>query len=233
MQYIISSRGRPIGTTELDFARLPSAAELGFAHMLDATRSGWFHPNSLGETLMPNVALQHQAVRAFVSRNVRADGESIVHPEFLGSSRFADLAEAFHRVEAMELALHHADGTLIPTVQIGIQDTEQLRELGRWHALHAEPDPGIDEEEDDAEWDLDAELALAGDLELPSGSWEPSSDEEDDFDLDEIIERANESFRPAELLPEVRSAGGRSNDKARRLPRYQVHVELVDANAIP
>ena len=211
MQYIISSRGRPIGTTELDFARLPGAAELGFAHMLDATRSGWFHPNSLGETLMPNIALQHQAVRAFVSRNVRADGQSIVQPEFRNSSLFADLAEAFHRVEAMELTLHRAGGALIPTVQIGIQDTEQLRELGRSHALHAELDPTTDDAE--AEWDLDIELAMADDLELPAGGWEPTDDAEDDFDLDEIIAREYEKLADS--------------------PRYQVHVELVDANAIP
>jgi hypothetical protein len=211
VRYIISSRGRPIGTTELDFARLPSAAELGFAHMLDAIRSGWFHPNSLGETLMPNVALQHRAVRAFVSRNVRADGQSIVQPEFRSSSLFGDLAEAFHRVEAMELTLHRTGGALIPTVQIGIQDTEELRELGRSHALHADLEPAIDQ--DEMEWDPEVDLARAGDPELPSGSWEPSDDADDDFDLDEIVRQAYE--------------------KLADLPRYQVHVELVDPSAIP
>ena len=113
MQYIISSRGRPIGTTDLAFTRI-----------LDASRSGWFHPNSLGETLMPSVALLLPAMRAFVCRNGRdADGQPILAPHFRSSSMFADLAEAFHRIEALELTLHHADGTLIPTVQVGIQDT--------------------------------------------------------------------------------------------------------------
>ena len=82
------------------------------------------------------------------------------------------------------------------------------------HALHAELDPTIDADADaDAEWDLDIELAMADDLELPAGGWEPADDAEDDFDLDEIIARAYE--------------------KLADFPRYQVHVELVDANAIP
>jgi len=201
VQYTIASRGRPIGTTDLDFVRI-----------LDSNRSGWFHPNSLGETLLPDVALLLPAMRAFVCRNGRDEnGQSIVQPDFRSSSQFADLAEAFHRIAAMELTLHHADGTLIPTAQIGIQDTEQLLEFGRLQALQSEPDPLIDD--DEVEWDLDVEPALAGDLELPSGNWQPSDDAEDDFDLDEIVRRAYE--------------------KLADLPRYQVHVELVNGNAIP
>lgn len=198
MEYIISSSGRPIGTTEL-----------GFDPLLGANRSGWFHPNALGETLMPNIALQFPAMRAFVCRNARdADGQSIVEPNFRSSSLFADLAEAFHRVEAMELTLHHPDGTMIPTVQLGIQDTEHLFELARWDELRPEPDSTIDE----LEWEQDFEPALEDDLELPSGGWQPS-DDEDDFDLDDMIERAYQKLGDS--------------------PRYQVHVELVDAYAIP
>jgi hypothetical protein len=218
--FIVSSRGRPIGTTELDFIRILDANTVAEPEDLYSSspypllrfRSGWFHPNSLGETLMPNVALMHSAVRAYISRDGRdADGQSIVAPDFRGSRMFADLAEAFQRIEAMDLTLHHADGTLIPTAQIGIQDTEQLRELGRLHALHAEPDLALDEEGEETEWDLDADLTFGDDLELPPGSWQPSDDEEED-DFDEIVRRAHE--------------------KLADLPRYQVHVELVDASAI-
>ena len=119
MQYTVSSRGRPIGTTDLDFERIPGS-----------TRSGWFHPNALGEELMPSIALVLPAMRAFVCRNAHdEDGRRIVLPSFRASSLFADLAEALHRVDAMELTLHHADGALIATSQVGIQDIEQLLAL--------------------------------------------------------------------------------------------------------
>lgn len=219
MQFIVSSHGRPIGTTELDFMRILDAGRVegtespdDSCNPLQCFRSGWFHPNSLGETLMPNVALLLPAMRAFVCRNGRdANGQSVVEPSFRGSSTFADLAEAFHRIEAMELTLHHADGTLIPTVQVGIQDTQQLIEFGQSQALDLEPDSTLDEEEE--EWDEELEQALAGQIGLPSRGWQPSDDEDDDVDLDEIVRAAYE--------------------KLTDYPRYQVHVELVDVSAIP
>ena len=199
MEFIVASNGQPIGTTDL-----------GFLRILDAIRSGWFHPNTLGETLMPNIALLLPAMQAFVCRDLRDEhGQHVVQPTFRSSSLFADLAEAFHRIAAMNLTLHRADGALIPTVQIGIQDTHQLLELSTWNDLIPEPDSVIDEEE----WDTEAGPLLADGLELPSRGWRPSDDEEDDFDLDAIIEHAHQ--------------------KLSSLPRYQVHVELVDASAIP
>jgi hypothetical protein len=199
LQFIISSRGRPIGTTEL-----------GFQRFLGGTRSGWFHPNALGETLMPDIALLLPAMRAYVCRDVRDEtGQSIVQPSFRSSSLFADIAEAFQRMAGMELTLHHADGTLIPTAQIGIQDSEQLLALATWDDLYPEADPALD----DAERDESIEMMLVDDLELPLGGWEPShDDEEDDFDLEELVKACVE-----------RAA----------FPRYQVHVELVNENAIP
>src|SRR5829696_7573792 len=122
VQYTISSRGRPIGTTALDFMRIDGA-----------NRSGWFHPNGFGAELMPAVALVLPAMRAFLCRNVRGDdGQPIVQESARRSSLFADLAEALHRVDAMELTLHRPDGTLVPTSLIGLQDTEGMRELAEW-----------------------------------------------------------------------------------------------------
>jgi len=197
VEYIISSNGRPIGTTELDFLRF-----------LEPNRSGWFHPNELGETLMPSIALLLPAMRAFVCRELRdADGRHVVQESFRNSSLFADLAEAFHRIETMQLTLHHPDGTLIPTAQIGIQDTHQLLELSRWNDPCQEVDPAFDA----LEWNESLEEELAEELELPAGGWEPS-DDEDDFDFDEPWEA---DLEPVEF------------------PRYQIHIELVNASAIP
>ena len=182
-----------------------------FERTFDSSRSGWFHPNALGEELLPSIALHLPAMRAFVCRNVRdADGQSIVQPNFRSSSLFADLAEAFNHLEAMELTLHHADGMLIPTAQIGIQDTEQLLALATWNDPCPEPDPSI--AEDDWEENIGLELRwdpeIEVDLELMSESWQ----EGDEDDLEDL-------WVPYE--------------EPTALPRYQVHVELLEPNAIP
>lgn len=204
--YVISSRGRPIGTTDLDFERIPGSS-----------RSGWFHPNALGETLMPTIALVLPAMRAFVCRNAHDDdGRRIVLPNFRASSLFADLAEALHRVDAMELALHHADGALIATSQIGIQDTEQLLALSAWPDLDPDPDGANDDDclEENFGLELVVDPEIEFDLARTSERWraEGFSDLDELDDLDDL-------WAPYEEPPD--------------LPRYQVHVDLVDVRAIP
>jgi hypothetical protein len=158
--YTIASRGRPIGTTELDFVRLDGS-----------TRSGWFVPNTLGETLMPTIALGLPAMCAFVNRNAKGeDGQGIVRPSFCGSSLFADLAEALDRVATLELTLHRQDGTLVPTETVGIQDTERLLSLINWTDLWEECDRLVETEVDD----VDSSLYL-------DGEWQEFGD--DDFEI--------------------------------------------------
>lgn len=203
MQYTVSSRGRPIGTTDLDFERIPGS-----------TRSGWFHPNALGEELMPSIAQVLPAMRAFVCRNARdEDGRRIVLPSFRASSLFADLAEALHRVDAMDLTLHDADGALIATSQIGIQDIEQLLALDTWTDL----DPDLDRAIDDEEWEENVGLELVGDPEIEFDLERLSEHwcEEGPHDLDDLDDLWVPYEEPCEL------------------PRYQVHVDLVEVSAIP
>ena len=201
MQYTISSRGRAIGTTDLDFCRIDESA-----------RSGWFHPNALGEELMPIIAMALPAMRAFVCRNGRdEDGRSIVQPSFRRSSMFADLAEAFHHIQALDLTLHHADGALIPTTQIGIQDTEQLLELARQSEQEEADSATWDAGETELEYEEDLE-AFGHDIELLERGWDESS------------QRDLHSFSPDAWIPD---------DEPSELPRYQVHLFLAKENAIP
>jgi len=194
VEYIISSRGRPIGTTELDFMRIDGS-----------NRSGWFHPNELGEQLMPTVALPYPAMRAFVCQDVRGeDGQPVVQPTFRGSTLFADLAEAFHRVAALELTLHLPDGTLVPTSMLGIQDTEELRKLADWGDLY----PAGEIPEEGEPWY--EELAL--ELEDSPSDWAEADEEFGEHDIDL-------PWVPDEGVPEF--------------PRYQVHLLLSEENAIP
>ena len=194
MQYTISSRGRPIGTTTLDFMRIDGA-----------NRSGWFHPNEFGAELMPTVALVLPAMRAYLRRNVRGDeGQPIVLESFRHSSLFADLAEALHRVDAMELTLHRPDGTLVPTSLIGLQDTEELRGLAEWKDLYPVGEvPSVSDE-----WVQE----LASELEEPESDWQES----DDRMFDTAVE---EDWAPDEEPIEF--------------PRYQVHILLSEENAMP
>jgi len=192
MPYTIASRGRPIGTTELDFFRLDGA-----------TRSGWFLPNAFGETLMPTIALVLPAMCAFVNRDAKGeDGEGIVKPSFRRSSLFADLAEALRGVEALELTLHHEDGTLVPTDMIGLQDTEQLLSLLNWNDVW--------DEDDGSESAMD--IFVSPDLELSSGEWREFGD--DGFEI-----TSGEDWLP-DTEPDPNE-------------RYQVHIQLSQANAIP
>ena len=147
VNYTVSSRGQPIGTTDLGFHRLGGRS-----------RSGWFHPNGEGEKLMPRIASVLPAMRAWFLRDVQGeDGKSIVQQEYLDSDLFADLAEKLQHTAALELTVHREDGALVPTTTIGIQDMVQLRELAQWEIAR------MDAEEDAAGWQPDE--AQAAELE--------------------------------------------------------------------
>lgn len=138
MEYIVKSRGRPIGTTELDFMRIGGPS-----------RSGHFHPNGEGERVMAEIASPLPAMRAYLHREyVDENGERVVRPELIGSQLFAEMAEAFRRTEELELTLHRDDGSLVPTTSIGFQDTESLRSIGELQ-LADEPPPELDPELDE------------------------------------------------------------------------------------
>ena len=122
MHYTVSSRGRPIGVTDLGFVRIDGPG-----------RSGWFHPNTDGARLMPAIASPLPAMRAFLHRHaVGPDGVPLVRPPRRTSTLFADLAEALHHATALELTLHRPDGSLVPTETVGIQDTERLPAPAPW-----------------------------------------------------------------------------------------------------
>ena len=128
MRYIVQSGGRPIGMTDLDFVRWD-----------DHVRSGWFHPNDLGERLLPRATTSvHDALHA-LGRQLRRDRRSGASDSrnLAELPEFADYTEALHHAEALELTLHLANGALVPTQYIGIQDCDRLVEL---YGLDSEPE---------------------------------------------------------------------------------------------
>lgn len=105
MSYTIWSRGRLIGETDL-----------GFIYRENNHRTGWFHPNELGERLMP--------VATGVSPALRAEF-------FLGPDPTvrADVVEAADHCDALELELRGPHGKRIDTEYVHVVDTHYLISL--------------------------------------------------------------------------------------------------------
>lgn len=183
MRYTVSSNGVVIGETDLGFAR----AAVGI-------RAGWFHPNGQGERLLPRILPPLAAMRA------RQDLDT----------RSGDLAEAAHRADAHPLTLHRADGSVVPTRLLGIQDTEQLLALAEWEEARRD-----------------------------AARWSPDADEEDELlaalesDDDAAASALLGGDPPIDGDPPALGADWAPDDEPTELPRYQIVLELVDADAIP
>ena len=118
-QYTLQSRGVPIGTTDLGFARVDGL-----------TRCGWFQPNEEGERVMAIVRAPLPLLHASVRREVREGSAVVVMSlEVEGPELPPELLAAMQAVEALELTLHRPDGAAIPTDHVALQDVEQLRSI--------------------------------------------------------------------------------------------------------
>jgi hypothetical protein len=105
------SRGRLLGETDL-----------GFIYRENGFRCGWFHPNALGERLLPDACGVAKALRV----------EWLIGPD---PTVQADVQSAGDYADALALELRRADGTVIETESISIIDTHYILSL---------PDPEID-----------------------------------------------------------------------------------------
>ena len=198
---MVSSRGRPIGVTDLGFVRIHPWF-----------RSGWFYPNSYGEQVMPVIASVLPAMSAYLHGDVLGeDGKPRVRPHFIRSPLFAALEEALERVAALDLRLHHADGTLVPTEDVGIRDTEQLLALADLNPL-LDDDEGWSPE-DDEEWSLD-------DVE----GWTPDGGRDDDFGASWL------DIPEGGLFDDLRA--WTPDEKPTTFPRYQIHVTFADGPSL-
>ena len=202
MSYTVWSRGRLIGHTDLEFIRL-----------IDVQRSGSFHPNDEGEGVMSAVASPLPAMRAYLHRDARdAAGNGFVQPELQGSALFADLAETFHHFQALELELRRADGSVVPTADIGFQDAHHYRAVVEAELEAAEECAGDDAWQDDpsesSEADRQLEMDVLHDMEVLEGPPEDWVNEGDGSRAAEALEGA-------------------------MVPRYQIHLTLLRGDSIP
>ena len=127
------SRGRLLGETDL-----------GFIYRENGFRTGWLHPNDLGERLMPDATGVAPAMRT----------EYMIGPD---QTARADVRAAADREEALALELRRADGMLIETESIAIIDTYYLLSL---------PDPELDLDDD-----IELDEEILADLEELQAEW--------------------------------------------------------------
>lgn len=151
-----------------------------------------------------------KTVAAVPRRGRSGEVDSGVRRDCAKPTDWADLAEAYHRVDALELELRRADASIVPTESIGIQDTDQLRELFA----------DYDEELIDAErWKGRARGERAFDLEL---EFEDEAQQLDDPEL-----------KPPLFHEPLTSEADWTLDDAADLPSYQVFITLAAPDAIP
>ena len=208
MLYTVTSRGRPIGRTDL-----------GFAHGGGPIRIGWFHPNSDGERLMPVATSVTVAERTYAWRPELPDASPHV-TEQRDAALLADVAEAVQHADALVLEIRRDDGSVVPAEAISIQDVDELvawseqvdavRDGESWKYGDTVPDLPRDPM-DDA---FDEALEGADELELP---FEPRGDE---LIFGDGFADAVGPWTPDEDEPDP-------------LMRYQIIVTLLDAAAVP
>ena len=209
VQYTITSRGRPIGTTDL-----------GFRYRPGASRIGWFQPNTDGERLMPVVSAVTATTRVYAQSIQRRGHSPGVGAREGDATLLADVAEACQHAGALDLELHAEDGTLIPTEIVSIQDTEELL---AWDDLEEAIEWGEAWKRGDRTFDsLCGPTDDSFDQELDADEREHQFDPDDD---DAVIfgdgfADTLDAWTPDEYEPDP-------------MMRYQIFVELVDAGAIP
>jgi hypothetical protein len=149
--YTVVSRGRVLGTTELEYTRWRK----GF-------RGGSFLPAENAASLV-EIAVGVSPATITLGKKIRemdrqADQDSATTaarlPRLKATTEHADVVSACDREAALELELRAADGSLIATEWIALQDTEFLLSLD---------DGEIPDDEDYDEWsDDDSNISTTG-----------------------------------------------------------------------
>lgn len=176
---------------------------------------GWLEPTDIGERLMPVLSQLgefHQEITRETSERSLASGAPISP----GRRRALACQALQYRMtedsglapQALELELRDEAGAVIPTADIGVQDTEYLLAL-------------TTDEEDIPEWEQDqprSELAEPDEFSaalIEMGIEDESLDESALFDADDFAEVSGEFWEE----PDV--------------PRYQILVQLRDPFGVP
>jgi hypothetical protein len=187
--------------------RLLGESDLDYERAFPDSRFGDFIPTEHGEKLMPIITGVSRALLELSRTRDKWEDLPLTDRRDVMrcTTEYGDTKAAEDQFETLELELRGPDGAVIPTSSIGIQDTELLLQWGE--VGHGECDST----------DAMAEQLSAEELsetERDAAALEEWFHELEDFDLDR----------------EPWEAG---DWKERPVPRYQIHVELIDEWSIP
>lgn len=209
MQYTVTSRGQPIGVTDL-----------GFAHPGGPDRVGWFHPNAAGEPLMAVITAASVAAHAWMNAGDEHVG-STAETDHRRATLLADMAKASQHVEALDLKLQREDGSEIPTECVSIKDVDELitwadkraerRNDEAWRYGDVGPDPLYDPMDDVFDEELDAFDEGEALFELPS---------DDDVIFGDGLADTIGPCTPSEYVPAPSM-------------RYQIYVCMASRELVP
>lgn len=204
MTYTVWHRGRLLGESPLDFVRC-----------MPRLRTGFVHPTTLGEEVLPLAGGTCGAANALhrAARHCSSDEERRRLPEY------AAFEAAVRESGSFDLELRGPDGAVIPTEYVAVRDFGFLDELGD-EAFDDELEDELDELDELDEVFEEETLASIG-LDDWAAAWDPQVDEADaSWDFDE--DAADEPWRAR-----------KERDRERKWSRYQLQVELVDDASIP
>jgi hypothetical protein len=172
MPFLIWSRGRLLGTSELEFVRC-----------IPLHRMGTIQPADGAAQLLEAACGANPALHDLMRRAPRPEIEDpTFHEEtrkaLRASTEYADFSAALQYESSLELELRRQDGTLIPTAWVGVTDTHHLLRLSR-EVLEGEDDAPIDPE---LQAEIDHDLAAIEEMRRRE-PWEPEEEEysEDDW----------------------------------------------------
>jgi len=148
VRYTLWSRGRLLGETDL-----------GFIYRENGYRTGWFHPNELGDRLMPAATGVAPALRTMY----------MIGPD---ENIEADVHSASDHEEALALELRGPGGAAIETEDIAIIDTHYLLSIP----------------ENDTEEDLELTAEQQAEVDAMLEEWNADRDVMDDLASDEETE---------------------------------------------
>jgi hypothetical protein len=173
VQYTLWSRGRLLGETELAYRRA-----------WPTLMAGDFFPNELGERLMPIITGVGPALFALsdVSEEVaRANPEAVRSDDWPDgvrqTSEYADAISLSDELESLDLELRSADGAVVETERLWIQDTHRLLAMAE-----LEDDDPLDDEEmsDELRESIEHDIAIMEEhfasLEMEDRPWEPEKE---------------------------------------------------------
>lgn len=148
VRYTVWSRGRLLGETDL-----------GFIYSENGCRTGWFHPNELGDRLMPAATGVAPALRTMY----------MIGPD---ANIGADVQSASDHEEALALELRGPGGAPIETEDIAIVDTHYLLSIP----------------EDDTGEDLELTAEQQAEVDAMLEDWKADRDVMDDLESDDETE---------------------------------------------